>query len=136
MDSRAFSSISKTNSSTRLPALCPAASIMAHAWPYHHLRRKQAASFCVFQGVISLLVQCSPRCGPRVSCFSITRAFVKMQIFKPYPTPTRSKFLKVTHPHPHLCLFVCLFFGLWSFVFLGPYPWHMEIPRLGVESEL
>ena len=25
----------------------------------------------------------------------------------------------------------CLFF-----VFLGPYPWYMEIPRLGVESEL
>ena len=22
------------------------------------------------------------------------------------------------------------------FVFLGPYPWHMEVPRLGVESEL
>ena len=27
-------------------------------------------------------------------------------------------------------LFVCLF------CFLGPYQWHMEIPRLGVESEL
>ena len=25
------------------------------------------------------------------------------------------------------CLFVC---------FLGPHPWHMEVPRLGVESEL
>ena len=24
----------------------------------------------------------------------------------------------------------------WSFIFLGPQPWHMEIPRLGVESEL
>ena len=22
------------------------------------------------------------------------------------------------------------------FVFLGPHPWHMEVPRLGVESEL
>ena len=21
-------------------------------------------------------------------------------------------------------------------LFLGPYPWHMEVPRLGVESEL
>ena len=21
------------------------------------------------------------------------------------------------------------------FVFLGPYPWHMEVPRLGVQSE-
>ena len=26
-----------------------------------------------------------------------------------------------------VCLFVCL---------LGPYPWHMEVPRLGIESEL
>ena len=23
-----------------------------------------------------------------------------------------------------------------SFVFLGPHPWHMEVPRLGVELEL
>ena len=22
------------------------------------------------------------------------------------------------------------------FVFVGPHPWHMEVPRLGVESEL
>ena len=27
-------------------------------------------------------------------------------------------------------VFVCMC------VFLGPHPWHMEIPRLGVESEL
>ena len=27
-------------------------------------------------------------------------------------------------------LFIYLFFGL--FVFLGPHPWHMEVPRLGV----
>ena len=29
--------------------------------------------------------------------------------------------------------FVCLFIFL---SFLGPYPWHMEVPRLGVKSEL
>ena len=29
-------------------------------------------------------------------------------------------------------LFVCLF----VLCFLGPYPWHMEVPRLGIESEL
>ena len=29
-------------------------------------------------------------------------------------------------------VFVCLF----VFVFLGPHPWHMEAPRLGVELEL
>ena len=28
------------------------------------------------------------------------------------------------------------FFFFLSFVFLGPYPWHMELLRLGVESEL
>ena len=31
-------------------------------------------------------------------------------------------------------LFYLFFF--WSFVFLGPHLWHMEVPRLGVESEL
>ena len=39
--------------------------------------------------------------------------------------------------------FVCWFVGFLFFFFLsffkpflGPIPWHMEIPRLGVESEL
>ena len=32
-------------------------------------------------------------------------------------------------------LFIYLFI-YFIFVFLGPYPWHMEIARLGVESEL
>ena len=27
-------------------------------------------------------------------------------------------------------------FFLFFFCFLGPHPWHMEVPRLGVESEL
>ena len=31
------------------------------------------------------------------------------------------------------CLFVCLFL---LFCFLGPHPWNMEVPKLGVESEL
>ena len=31
-------------------------------------------------------------------------------------------------------LFICLFF--FFFVFLGPHPKHMEVPRLGVEAEL
>ena len=30
-----------------------------------------------------------------------------------------------------LCVCVCV-----SFVLLGLHPWHMEVPRLGVESEL
>ena len=31
------------------------------------------------------------------------------------------------------CIFIFIFL---SFVFLGLHPWHMEVPRLGVESEL
>ena len=33
-----------------------------------------------------------------------------------------------------LCGF--LFFFFFSFCFLGPNPWHMEAPKLGVELEL
>ena len=29
-----------------------------------------------------------------------------------------------------------VFVSVFCFVFLGPHPWHMDIPRLGVESEL
>ena len=34
--------------------------------------------------------------------------------------------------------FFCLvnFIYLFIFGFLGPHPWHMEVPKLGVESEL
>ena len=35
-----------------------------------------------------------------------------------------------------LNLFLFFYFIFLSFVFLGPLPWHMEVPRLGVESEL
>ena len=31
---------------------------------------------------------------------------------------------------------IFFFFGLLSFAFLGLHPWHMKVPRLGVESEL
>ena len=34
------------------------------------------------------------------------------------------------------CLFVLGLVGFFFFVFLGPHLWHMEVPRLGVESEL
>jgi len=33
-------------------------------------------------------------------------------------------------------LFFILFIYFSLFVFLGPHPWHMEVPSLGVESEL
>ena len=32
------------------------------------------------------------------------------------------------------CIFVYLF--IYPSIFLGPHPWHMEVPRLGVQSEL
>ena len=40
---------------------------------------------------------------------------------------------------PYMCtlIFSLHIFGFYLFiVFLGPHPWHMEVPRLGVESEL
>ena len=58
---------------------------------------------------------------------------------KRYSTPliTRERHIKTTVrnclPNVDSCLFgVCLFFCY----FFGPLPWHMEVPRLGVESEL
>ena len=33
-------------------------------------------------------------------------------------------------------IFIFLFFGLFFFVFLVPHPRHMEVPGLGVQSEL
>ena len=42
---------------------------------------------------------------------------------------------------PNVCVCVCVLFCFvlfcfWSFVFLGPHPQHMEVSRLGVQSEL
>ena len=37
---------------------------------------------------------------------------------------------------PLKCLLKCHLFFFFFFVFLGPYPRHMEVPRLGVELEL
>ena len=36
---------------------------------------------------------------------------------------------------PKIC-FNSLFFTYLFFIFLGPHPWHMEVPRLGLKSEL
>ena len=35
-----------------------------------------------------------------------------------------------------VCFYFILFFIFLSFGFLGLHPWHMEVPRLGVQSEL
>ena len=35
----------------------------------------------------------------------------------------------------HTAWEVCIIISPTFFLFLGPHPWHMEVPRLGVESE-
>jgi len=36
----------------------------------------------------------------------------------------------------HLLSFYFIFFNFFIFCFSGPHPWHMEVPRPGVQSEL
>ena len=36
------------------------------------------------------------------------------------------------HTHTHIYIYIYFFF----FAILGPHPWHMDVPRLGVYSEL
>ena len=43
--------------------------------------------------------------------------------------------------HGHVCAFIYVYhiqtiLSFFFFVFLGPHLWHIEIPRLGVKSEL
>ena len=38
--------------------------------------------------------------------------------------------------HPLCCMYQLFFLFVCLFCFLGPYPWHMEVPRLGIQSEL
>ena len=46
-----------------------------------------------------------------------------------YSEPDSKPVLVSSLPFLFFCLFVC-------FCFLGPHPWHMEVSRLGVKSEL
>jgi len=55
-------------------------------------------------------------------------------LLKPSSGPPLPRLLTVTHKGP-ACLFNILSVFI-LFVFLGQNPWHMEMPRLGVESEL
>uniref|UniRef100_A0A8D0NTF1 Uroplakin 1A n=1 Tax=Sus scrofa TaxID=9823 RepID=A0A8D0NTF1_PIG len=66
--------------------------------------------------------------GPTWSCYS----FLPPTVFLSSPTPHTplSGFLFLSPPSGSF-FFVCF-----SPVFLGPHPWHKEVPRLGVELEL
>ena len=47
----------------------------------------------------------------------------------------KTSFLKLKDVDVHcISLFVCVFFFFFFIFmpFLGPHPWHMEVPRLGV----
>ena len=55
----------------------------------------------------------------------------------PYAPGVALKKKKTEKQFYHVTLFFCLFFLPFFFLpFLGLLPWHMEVPRLGVESEL
>ena len=44
--------------------------------------------------------------------------------------------LREAFPDPR-CMYVCVYVCMYVCIcFLGPHPWHMEVPRLGVQSEL
>ena len=51
----------------------------------------------------------------------------------PYTTLHLSVCFQKSQP---MTAFLKYFFSFFFFVFLGPHPWHMEVPRLGAESEL
>ena len=58
--------------------------------------------------------------------------FQRKLIFDDYLYTTQ---LLTSISHNSLFLFFFFFFFL-SFVYLGPHLWHMDVPRLGIESEL
>ena len=53
-------------------------------------------------------------------------------VITPYPLRTSAQFLGPSALAPTIFLFIYLFI----LSFLGPHQWHMEVPRIGVESEL
>ena len=62
------------------------------------------------------------------SSLSINVKFVSLEFLSTSGT-SQADFPLIFSSVNVFCLFVCL-------VFLGLYLWHMEVPRLGVESEL
>ena len=74
------------------------------------------------------LIKCISRCAS---------SYVLQAKILPHPqgwADLRSSCLEVPQASQCFCHFV--FFFWFVFCFLGPHLWHMEVPRLGVESEL
>ena len=71
-----------------------------------------------------------------ISAFLLLHKFVGAPCHQSFPTTPSSRetlicFLALLIRFIYFVYFYFVFFG-----FLGPYPWHMEVPRLGVKSEL
>lgn len=128
---RAFTNISKIDSST---PFCLPSTLPHPSWP------SLAPAITNGENRHPLSISCSilsfaycsgwpAKYGPWTSGFSLTREFVKMQVLKPYPRPTRSKSLKVT-PAPHsLCFNKRLWCTLLS-QWLVPFS-RLEVDLLG-----
>ena len=63
---------------------------------------------------------------------------LQLAIWSAYETIFTKSFLQRTFEKHFIYLFIyfCLLSFLLLLLFLGPLPRHMEVPRLGVESEL
>ena len=44
--------------------------------------------------------------------------------------------MELSEPFVYLFIYLFIYYFFGFFVFLGPRPWHMDVPRLGVHSEL
>ena len=90
-------------------------------WKFPNQGRNQSHS-CAgshHYGMPDLLTHCA---GPRI---------------EPMPLQRPSGYRQILFLCVCVCLFVfCLLLLLLLLLFLGPLPRHMEVPRLGVESEL
>ena len=84
-------------------------------------KKKKDSCFLILDFPLSYLTVCSTVIRSS-SCHPDSSVFVCLSLFLSFYL---SVFLSFCHS---------FFFGL--FVFLGLHPWHMEVPRLGVQSEL
>ena len=69
--------------------------------------------------------------GPQTSSISITLELLEMLILRP-----QSQAYRITHSGSGASSVSCFFCFLFFVFFLGPHLQHMEVPRLGIKSEL